>query len=130
MDARVLNPCIKFTMLGDSRRLSITVTCIKQAEAFNYIKRLESLKNSNQEMLSGNLFVEQEYVSRKLQEQLGVNRPLDAVKGLRNIESKFKRLWSSAMPLNRKLHFHNIVKSEIAYIKMNEFMKEDELLHN
>ena len=91
------------------------VTCIKQA--FNYIKRLESLKHGHHETLARNALIEQENLSlpwfkrlRELQEQLNMNRSLDAAKALSNIESKFKRLWTSAMPLNSKLHFYNIVK--------------------
>ena len=91
-------------------RLRIAVTCIKQA--FDYIKRLESLKNSNQVILAGNPFVKhEEYLSlpwfkrlRELQEELGMNRSLVAVKALSYIGNKFKRLGNLAMPLNVKAH--------------------------
>ena len=129
----LLSPC-----WGDTGRLPIAVTCIKQA--FNYIKRLESLKHGHHETLAGNALKEQENLSlpwfkRELQEQLGMNRSLDAAKALSNIESKFKRLWTSAMPLNSKLRFYNIVKSEITFEPYLTFLqstniKEDELLHN
>ena len=83
---------------------------------------LESLKHGHHETLAGNALIEQENLSlpwfsrlRELQEQLGMNRSLDAAKALSNIESKFKRLWTSAMPLNSKLRFYNIVKSEITF---------------
>ena len=105
---------------GDTGRLPIAVTCIKQA--FNYIKRLESLKHGHHETLAGNALIEQENLSlpwfkrlRELQEQLGMNRSLYAAKALSSIEIKFKRLWTSAMPLNSKLRFYNIIKSEITF---------------
>ena len=89
---------------GDTGRLPIAITCIKQA--LNYIKRLESLKHGHHETLAGNALIEQENLSlpwfkrlRELQEQLGMNRSLDAAKFL---ESKFERLWTLAMP--RVLH--------------------------
>ena len=79
--------------LGGTGRLPIAVTCIKQA--FNYIKRLESLKNGHQETLAGKALIEQENLSllwfkslREIQEQIGMNQSLDAAKALSNIESK------------------------------------------
>ena len=114
---------------GDTGRLPIAVTFIKQA--FNYIKRLESLKHSHRETVAENALIEQEHLSlhwfkrlRELQEQLGMNRSLDAAKALSNIKNKFKRLWTSAMPLNSKLHSYNIVKLEITfepYLTINEY---------
>ena len=89
---------------GDTGRLPIAITCINQA--LNYIKRLKSLKHGHHETLAGNALIEQENLSlpwfkrlRELQEQLGMNRSLDAAKFL---ESKFERLWTLAMP--RVLH--------------------------
>ena len=131
MNVWALNKCIKFTMWGDTGRLPIAVTCIKQA--FTYIKRLESLKNNNQPL--GNLgrkcicrtrksLTALSKRLRELQEKLGMHRSLNAVKALRNIENKFKRLWNSAMPLNSKFYFYNIVKSEITfepYLEINEY---------
>ena len=103
------------------------MTCLTTTSAIKWsIKRFH-------ETLAGNASIEQENLSlpwfkrlRELQEQLGMNRSLDAAKALSNIESKFKRLWTSAMPLNSKLRFYNIVKSEITfepYLTINEYKR-------
>ena len=110
---------------GDTGRLPIAVTCIKQA--LNYIKMLESLKHSNQETLAGNALIEQENLSlpwferlRDLQEQLGMNQSLDAAKALSNIEKKLKCYglqpchstvsFTLKTSSSRKLHLSHILK--------------------
>ena len=105
-------------------RLSIAVMCIKQA--FNYIKRLESLKKQQ----PGNISRKCMYRTRKsltalVETSARAARATwhESVSGrYQSIEQhrKFKRLWTSAMPLN----FYNIVKSEtsfLLYLKINEY---------